>query len=168
MCNAVYSDGPIGSVIGQIVVAISSGFISRTAVDGLIEKLFEREEEMRNKLEKEALLYFFENAKYDIQRDSKYNEQLLGRTYRRLAIICHPDRQQGNYVDWLRLSAYYGILTAMWEQQKDVNESLKDSISTNHSLSGVCWDRSLSSAAYSHISSDVNEQYFNLPLRHSV
>ena len=83
----------------------------------MTEKHFKKEHIKRTESQKEALWFFFHNEHYNIRDRNKFNDKILRRTYRRLAITCHPDKQDGDHAEWLRLSAYYGILTAMWEEQ---------------------------------------------------
>ena len=77
----------------------------------------DEKQEQRKQQRKEALKCFFDDANYDIDDENKFNEKILRRRYRRLALIHHPDTQDGNEKEWLELCMYYGILTRICEFQ---------------------------------------------------
>eukprot|EP01084_Bolivina_argentea_P132016 232965_1 len=109
--------GPVGTVIGSIVGAIACGIITRKCLNKLADEYFKEKHENRTVLQKEAMHFFFGDEHYDIDDITKFNEKKLKREYHRLCLIYHPDRKNGDYIDWLKLSSYYGILTAICEEK---------------------------------------------------
>ena len=120
--------GPVGSVIGAIIGAVVASFATRAAINKASELLFKKKHETRTKFEREALFFFFHDEKYDISDTDKFNKDTIQRRYHQLAAITHPDAKNGNYTEWLQLSAHYGVLTAICEAQNnkciDTNDNL--------------------------------------------
>ena len=86
------------------------------------------------KLREEALKFFFDDKKFDITNEEKFNDKVIRKTYHRLAVIYHPDRNDGKQEEWLKLSSYYGILIGVWEKQQQTE---KDVIKNSDDLNEV-------------------------------
>eukprot|EP01084_Bolivina_argentea_P155902 271662_1 len=112
------SGGPIGIAIG-IGIGALLGLLCRLALNKGFEIYFKDKNKLEKKLVGKALKMFFDDEKYDIEDKKKFNDKILRRRYRRLALIHHPEREGGDKKEWLRLSSYYGILTGMWEQMNE-------------------------------------------------
>eukprot|EP01083_Nonionella_stella_P118858 354954_1 len=111
--------GPIGWVVGAFIGGIAFGLGSRYLSHRNRKKEVEDEQKKRNKIQKEALDSFFHDENYDISDPNKFNERKLKQTYRRLAVIFHPDMKDGDYEQWYNLSKYYGVLIAIFEAQEE-------------------------------------------------
>eukprot|EP01083_Nonionella_stella_P209918 760466_1 len=122
--------GPVGTVIGSFIGAIVCGIVTRKALNELADKYFKKKHETRTALQKEALAFFFGDANYAIDDITTFNEKKLRREYHRLSLIYHPDRKDGDYVEWLKLCSYYGILTAICEEHIESKIGGKDSAFT--------------------------------------
>ena len=122
--------GPVGVAIGVLVGAIV-GAACGIAVKYGYKKYLEKKHELQNKLVKEALKFFFNDENYDVEDKEKFNDKILRKTYRRLALIYHPERPDGDNEGWLKLSSYYGILTAIWDE---MNEESDDDLNEEQEL----------------------------------
>ena len=61
------------------------------------------------------MIHFLHDDRYEIGDKNKFNDALLRRIYLKLSALQHPDVRDGDHTQWLRLSAYYGILSAICE-----------------------------------------------------
>eukprot|EP01083_Nonionella_stella_P313768 1127786_1 len=135
--------GPVGSVICAVIAAVLCGLGTRFLVNKTCEKYFDTKHEQKIHFQKEALRFFFNNEEYDINDESKFNEKIVKRTYRRLAVICHPDRKGGDHEEWLKLSAYYGVLTAIVEETEQQANDAANAPEEEPCLSVLIMDVSL-------------------------
>eukprot|EP01083_Nonionella_stella_P176685 618869_1 len=113
--------GPIGTVIGAIIGGIAFGLGSRYLFHWFSKKKADKEQKKRTQIQREALDFFFHDETYDIHDPNKFNERKLKQTYRRLAVIFHPDMENGDYEEWHKLSEYYGVLTTIFEALEEEN-----------------------------------------------
>ena len=120
------------------LAAIGVAVICRKTIGDLWQYHMGNDEEQleREKLRKAALKFFFDDENLDVDNEKKFNEKILRRRYRRLAMIYHPDAKDGEEKEWLKLCAYYGILTRICdykieEKSKNGNDEKSDIKSIN-------------------------------------
>ena len=119
--NIIIIVGPAGVAIGiagGALIGLLCGFLTRYCLNKAYEKYyFEDKAKLEKKMVEEALKLFFDDKDYDIDDEKKFNGKILRRTYRRLALIYHPQRPDGDLEEWYKLSSYYGILSGIWEEK---------------------------------------------------
>eukprot|EP01084_Bolivina_argentea_P128278 226771_1 len=167
---------PYAAVGVTIIGAIIVGICVRYGMDHLWQKWFvDEEQDARTALQKEALKYFFGTENYDIDDEKKFNEKLLKRTYRRMALICHPDTKDGNDEEWLKLCSYYGILTRICEYKIEAKNKNKDDVhvqttqnsSDDEKAASLKMAKESASTSLDSINKDIPEKYI-CPITHQI
>eukprot|EP01083_Nonionella_stella_P273887 929425_1 len=105
--------GPIGWVVGAIIGGIAFGLGSRYLSHRNRKKEVEDEQKKRNKIQKEALDFFFHDS-----NPNKFNEKKVNQTYNRLAVLFHHQMENGDREQWDNLSYYCGVLKAILNAPK--------------------------------------------------
>jgi len=119
--------GPMGATIGAVSGFLLSMYISykfSTKTGKIIDEWFDEffatktdEQTARDKVLKEALNHFHFEEK-DIFDADEFNLDILNKRWKRYCLEAHPDRRNGNYEKWNRLSMYYGALEALAGEMK--------------------------------------------------
>ena len=123
----------LGVTIGAVVAGILCGFAARYGCNKAFEHQFRKKNAMDIKLREEALEMFFDDRKFNIDNEDKFNDKIIQRKYHKLARLYHPDAIYSEIEDeerqekWLKLSAYYGILIGIWENQKGIDLEMNSS-----------------------------------------
>eukprot|EP00483_Globobulimina_turgida_P005285 UN05295 len=116
--SALYASAKLGAAVGTaiapgvgtgvgIVCGLIFGFLAGKGAEYLYEKVFPNDEELaKREMLNEALKYFQFKEK-DIKDDKKFNKKELKRRFKGFALLHHPDRNNGDATEWLKLSEYY-------------------------------------------------------------
>eukprot|EP01084_Bolivina_argentea_P311908 539947_1 len=121
----------LGGTIG-VFMGIVSGYLLGKGAETIYENAFpqnEKEEKTKKQLVKEALIYFHIQEN-DINNKNIFNEKLLKKLFHQFALNAHPDRKNGDYTEWYRLSTHYGVLKALVEQNSSNKEIVKNAINS--------------------------------------
>ena len=104
----------VRTAIGAIICGVDPRSAMINGMDSHFER--ERESKTRKAVLRRAMVFFLHDDRYDISDKSKFNDGLLRRIYHKLSALQHPEMRNGDHTQWLRLSAYYGILSAICEE----------------------------------------------------
>jgi len=126
------------TLIGAVICGVDPHSASTHGMDACFER--NRESKTRRAVLCKAMVFLLHDDQYDIRDKSKFNDKLLRRIYHKLSALQHPEMRNGDHTQWLRLSAYYGIMSAICEKLHGGKFGL--GIGGNSAKERYCADRS--------------------------